>query len=230
MTRERRYRDDEIEMIFEAASAPEEPRRHGHDGEGLTLAELQEIGREVGIPPTRIADAAAAIAGPRAALQRRNDLGLPIAVGRTAELARMPTEREWATLVGELRETFRARGREVSSGGSYGWTNGNLHAYAEPTENGYRFRIGTLKGDAAPMNRLGLAAWIAALVMVALILLGVDLAPGLPVPLAVMGSAAYGYNAVTLPGWARERERQMEHMVARATGLIRGDTESETAD
>ena len=49
---ERRYNDEEVEAIFARASEAEEaaPRRL-RSGEGLTLADLQKIGREAGIEP-----------------------------------------------------------------------------------------------------------------------------------------------------------------------------------
>ena len=49
---ERRYSDEEVAAIFARATETQEsqPRRNT-PGEGMTLAELQEIGREVGIAP-----------------------------------------------------------------------------------------------------------------------------------------------------------------------------------
>ena len=65
MTDERRYGEEEVAAIFEAASGPAASRkdsRSASDSEqGLTLSELQSIGREVGISPDRIAEAAAAL-------------------------------------------------------------------------------------------------------------------------------------------------------------------------
>lgn len=56
---ERRYTDEEIPKIFERATeAQQSTRRLPASGEGMTLADLQEIGRDVGIPPALVADAA----------------------------------------------------------------------------------------------------------------------------------------------------------------------------
>ena len=117
--------------------------------EGLTLAELQAIGHEVGLPPERIFEAASALDRRREVPPSRTSLGVPISVGLTVDLPRAPTDREWDMLVAELRTTFRARGRVESTGGSRQWVNGNLHAYVEPTQSGYRLRMGTLKGNAS---------------------------------------------------------------------------------
>lgn len=219
---ERRYRDEEVERIFRAAAAAREDdhRRLPASAEGLTLAELQEIGREVGLPPERIAEAASALDAP--APRRRTQMGLPVSVGRVVDLPRAPTDREWELLVAELRETFLARGRVRSDGGLRQWNNGHLHAYVEPAEDGYRLRLGTLKGDAAPLGRAGIVGILVGLVLLVLTLLTGEPAEELfrPLLFLLMGGVALGYNAVRLPAWAREREAQMEHVAARARALI----------
>ena len=62
MSPERRYNEQEIAGIFkQAAEAQETAQRHLSHTEGLTLAELQEIGKEAGITPEFIARSAAAV-------------------------------------------------------------------------------------------------------------------------------------------------------------------------
>jgi len=59
MSDERLFREEEIRQIFEAASTEPEPRyQSGSARNALTLRELQEIGRQVGIEPERIEQAA----------------------------------------------------------------------------------------------------------------------------------------------------------------------------
>ena len=56
---ERRYNDKEIAAIFRAAAeTPPGAQREVPEDEGLTLADLQAIGREVGMAPDAIAHAA----------------------------------------------------------------------------------------------------------------------------------------------------------------------------
>lgn len=57
---QRRFDDDEIRRILETAVKQASARALG-SGEGLTLAELKEVGREVGIPPERLEEAARAL-------------------------------------------------------------------------------------------------------------------------------------------------------------------------
>ncbi len=223
MTDQRRYDRDEVKKIFEAATtAREAGPRALTTGDGLTLAELQTIGLEVGLAPERVAEAATALDLRRDALPRRTNLGMPIAVGRTVDLPRAPTDREWELLVAELRETFRAQGGVRSYGSLRQWTNGNLHAYIEPTETGHRLRMRTLKGSAGAINAMGAAGIALALALFVMGLLtgkpAVDFF--MPAVFAAMGGAALASNVLTLPRWAREREEQMEYIAKRARALL----------
>ena len=217
MADERRYQEDEVAEIFEAASAPAISRGGASSTEGLTLAELQAIGKEVGIAPERIAEAASSLARPQPPLPRRTELGMPMSAGLVVDLPRALTDREWALVVSDLRETFGARGKEVSSGEMRQWSNSNLHAFVEPTRTGYRLRLGTLKGDGVALNRMGgFAMAMAVFVGVAPLLNGHPAAaiPGM-VLLGGMGAGAIVFNALRLPRWARLREQQMKD-IARA--------------
>ncbi len=222
MTDPRLYSEDEVGEIFRAA-ASERPseQRPLSPAEGFTLAQLQEIGGEVGVAPERIADAARALELGRSALPRRSDLGMPVSVGRTVPLPRAPTDREWDVLMSELRETFHARGKDGSRGELRQWSNGNLHAFVEPTEEGYRLRLGTAKGDAVAVNRLGIfGVLMAVLLLVGLLASGGAADFAAPLVLALLGGSALAYNSFRLPAWALEREAQMEHLAERARALI----------
>lgn len=228
MTDERRYEEDEVAAIFENAASPRAASENAvARAGGLTLAELQAIGREVGVAPDRIAEAAAAIDGRRSAQPRRTILGVPISVGRSIDLPRAPTDREWEMLLVELRETFGARGRTSSQGSIREWWNGNLHAYVEPTESGYRLRIGTVKGSAGPLTLAGAAGMATGLSVVGLVFATSGVFDPGPLVLGGMGAAAIAWNAVTLPAWASRRERQMQHLAARAAEIVRGPVDSD---
>ena len=230
MTHERRYNDDEAREIFEAAASERDQPAGGiSSAEGLTLAELTDIGREVGLAPQRIAEAASAIELRRDLPPLRTHLGMPLAVGRTVDVPRAPTDHEWELLVSELRQTFGAKGKVGSHGSIREWTNGNLHAYVEPTETGHRLRLGTMKGNAIAVGRMGMALIGTGLVLVVFLALTGQLADGFFAPLLLgsMGGVGLAASALGLPAWAREREAQMEHIAARARALIGPEPEAD---
>src|SRR5215510_8351363 len=159
---ERRYTDTEIAAIFRAAAdGPQPPAREVPRDEGLTLADLQTIGREVGIAPDAVAQAAHAL-DVRVGAQSRTFLGLPIGVARTVNLNRRLTDEEWERLVVQLREVFNARGVTRSDGSLRQWTNGNLQVLLEPTGSGHRLRFGTVNGGARASITTGLAMFAVA--------------------------------------------------------------------
>jgi hypothetical protein len=209
---ERRYSDTEIAAIFRAAAeGPLQPTREVPREEGLSLAELQAIGREVGIAPEAVAQAAQALDVRRGA-QSRTFLGLPIGVARTVDLHRRLSDEEWERLVVLLREVFNARGVTRSDGSLRQWTNGNLQVLLEPTATGHRLRFGTLHGGASAMIGAGLVALgTAGIVAIATSISGHlgNAAAGIAfISLAGLGMIASG--ALRLPRWARLRGRQME--------------------
>src|SRR5438132_6299967 len=155
---DRRYDDKEMAAIFRAATeGSHSPQREVPPEEGLTLTELQAIGREVGIAPAAVAQAAQAL-DIRQGAASRTFFGLPIGVARTVNLNRRLTDHEWEQLVVQLRDVFNARGSTRSDGSLRQWTNGNLQVLLEPTEAGHRLRFKTVHGAARAAIGAGLAA------------------------------------------------------------------------
>ncbi len=215
---DRRYNDKEIAAIFRAAAEqePQSPQREVARDEGLTLAELQAIGGEVGISSDAVAQAARAV-DVRLGAASRTLLGLPIGVARTVNLNRRLTDEEWERLVVQLREVFNARGRTRSEGSLRQWTNGNLQVLLEPTDTGHRLRFGTVHGAARAAIGAGFGVLgVAAIVAVSGAIWGTlgDAMSGI----ALMVAAGVGMivsGALRLPRWARLRERQMEALATR---------------
>ena len=220
---ERRYSDKEIAAIFRAATETPSPEQSGQDvpaDEGLTLTDLQAIGREVGITPESVAQAARAL-DTRAGAASRTFLGLRLGVSRTVNLHRRLTDEEWERLVVQLREVFNARGRTRSEGSLRQWTNGNLQVLLEPTETGHRLRFGTVHGAARAAIGAGFGVLgVAAIVAVSGAIWGTlgDAMSGI----ALMVAAGVGMivsGALRLPRWARLRQRQMEALAAQVEAL-----------
>jgi len=235
MTNERRYGDEEIREIFDLATntaATDHPELPGETG--LTLAELQEVAREVDLNPEQIADAALVLDSRRDVRLRLTSLGLPVSIGRTIELPREVTNREWDILVSLLRETFGARGEVRVHGGVREWSHGTLQAFLEPTETGHRLRLHDGKLGARFLNRLG-ATGLAVGLSVGTVLIATGQSPvylelGL-ISSMLIGSASLFPNILRLPRWARSRDGQMEDVANRVRTMIRGNPqEEETKD
>ncbi|HEY8165512.1 MAG TPA: hypothetical protein VIF83_08165 [Gemmatimonadaceae bacterium] len=222
---ERRFNEAEVAAIFERAAEAQQTRRVPlASSEGMTLAEIQEIGRDVGIAPEELAQAAKAIAI-AGQPSSRYFLGLPIGVGLTVDLDRNLTDQEWERLVSDLRATFDARGKLRQEGSLRQWYNGNLQANVEPTATGHRLRLRTVKGDARGSIGGGLAMLgFAAVAFVTAALRGgfadVGMMTGLAT-VAATGAAMAGVSAFRLPGWARLRRGQMQEVAARVASLPR---------
>lgn len=219
---QRRYDEAEVAAIFQRAAEASPPgmgAAAAGAGQGLTLAELQDIGRDVGIPANAIALAAQMVdhAGPPPS---RKFLGLPIGVAHTVHLGRRLSEEEWERLVVDLRETFDARGHVTSHGSLRQWTNGNLQALLEPTAAGDRIRLRTTKGDATGMLAGGLGmVGLSGVLLTAATLQGALGDMGMVAAMASLGLTGVGMfaaSALRLPRWARTRRRQIEEVAARA--------------
>src|SRR5947208_2795072 len=96
---ERRFDEVEVAAIFERAAAMEGSAQPSTPtGQGMTLAQIQEIGRDVGIAPQLIASAVRALDEGRHAVSR-GPLGMPLRVERVINLQRRLSEEEWERLV-----------------------------------------------------------------------------------------------------------------------------------
>lgn len=213
---ERHYNDEEVAAIFRAATEGSESRAlPDARTDGLTLRDLQAIGREVGISPNAISHAALSLDRPNE--PAHTFLGLPVGVGRTVALNRPLTDAEWDLLVVELRQVFRARGIVRTEGSLREWSNGNLHALLEPTGTGYQLRLGTFKGDARPSVALGgLMLGMSAVMSVMVAGSGrlADAALGI-LAFASIGAAFVANGTLRLPSWARRRQEQIDGVVER---------------
>lgn len=207
MSGEPRYEDHEIRQILELAIGEEDaPARLLPAAEGLTLVELQDVGREVGLPPDRITQAVAAFEGRGEAILPGTTLGLPTSVGRVVPLPRNPSNREWELLIAELRTTFGGKGEVTSHGGLREWSHGKLQAFIEPTETGYRLRL-TDENSAVAGIVVGGFFLAFALFMVVVLLSkdSPDVALAFPAFLALFAGGLAVGSAVSLPKWAREQ-------------------------
>ena len=221
---ERRYGEDEVREIFRIATT-EAVRDRTLPGESieLTLSELQRIGQEVGIEPSRVAHAAAKLDANLNVAPVKKSFGMPIGLSRVVDLPRAPTDREWALLISEFRSTFGAQGHVTTTGGFREWSQGNLHISVEPSANGQQLRLSSLKDDGIALNLFG--AMTAALSVITGAMVAVA---GKPPEKALasfgmfagMALISFGANVIRLPRWARERGGQMEAVAEHAVKML----------
>lgn len=215
---ERRFSEEEVAAIFARATETQHstPGELTH-GQGMTLAEVQAIGREAGIAPDLVAQAARSLTqGSTPRVPRL--LGVPLGVAHTVELGRRMSDDEWERLVVQLRDTFEARGKLGAEGSFRQWTNGNLQVLLEPSGEGHRVRFKTTKGSARAALSLGLVILGgSAVTVLAAAITGVSTVQALGdvSTYLLLGGALFGGTAIQLPSWARLRRRQMEALAAK---------------
>lgn len=217
---DRRYSDDEISEIFRRATEVQEraPQRQLPPSEGMSLAELQSIGREAGIAPDLVAQAARELDQP--ALPRVSSaFGIPTGVARTVQLERRLTDDEWDALVVRLRDTFNARGTITVQGAFRTWSNGNLHVLVEPNGEGQIVRFRTTHGNSRSFMITGVV-----MTAVTATILAVAAATGLDAlnnaidnvgSIFIIGASLFGIGALQLPRWRKTRREQMDELAER---------------
>lgn len=233
MSSGRRYEEHEVRKILDLAirrddaPVPAIPTR-----DGLTLSQLREIGREVGLPAERISEAVAVYESRGQLLPRKTSFGLPTSVGSSVALPRRPTDHEWERLVAELRTTFGGMGVVTSHGSMREWAHSSFHAFVEPTETGYRLRM-TDSRAAALGGAVFLGGFLVVFASVILIALLSKNGPAvkflIPALFGVSGLGITSAGAMTLPGWANQQERRMEHVNTFAATLLAAPASDETA-
>jgi len=225
MSDQRRYDENEIAEILERATQEDSAATPSTGGgsRGLTLAELQDIGSEVGIAPARIAEAAKAFGSPDSVGASKTFLGAPRSVSRIVRIPRALDEDEWTRLVVDLRETFGAVGNVKIQGRLRSWNNGNLQVHVEPDGEAYRVRMRTLKGRTGPAVAIGTFFTFVSALLLIMTLLGGGNIRDLVMALAygVAGVGQLAYTRATLPGWALERAGQMEGLAERIPLLLK---------
>jgi hypothetical protein len=100
----RRFDDREIALILERAGHLQESTQANPGNEGLTLAQLQEIARDVGIAPEHVAQAAHAVARGELA-PSRSPFMWPIEPDRSSQTSVNPCSMSQACLATPCRLT-----------------------------------------------------------------------------------------------------------------------------
>ena len=221
---ERRFTDEDVDRILARAAETEAALLAAGSERSWTLAEIQRVGLEAGLAPQAIAAAAVSLDRGGSLARDQRFLGLPVAVAHTVALDRALGDEEWARLVGELRDTFDAQGRERVAGRRREWGNGNLRVTYEPEGDGAFLAFRTRKGDARPLLNLAAGVTVASAASAAFVhFTSGDVAA--VTAAAVSGAVALGAlvaSAIRLPSWAGTRARQFASVARYARQLGAG--------
>lgn len=209
---ERHYSDEEVKRILASAVESDAALSAGASERGMTLAEIQRIGTEAGLSAASVSAAAVALDHTSSLPATQRLLGLRVGVAQTIALPRPLDDAAWRQLVGFLRDTFEAHGREQDFAGRREWRNGNLRVTLEPAGEGALLQMRTRNGGIRSLVRTGASLLLGAGVVGAVGALthaGAHVAPGV-LTLAFGGAAMTGLGAMQLPGWSATRQKQFQ--------------------
>ncbi|NJD20708.1 MAG: hypothetical protein FIA95_15665 [Gemmatimonadetes bacterium] len=117
---ERRFTDEEVAIILRDAAEPPTGTRRARDADGLTLGQLEEIAREVGMDPARIREAAGTLVLHRSG-RRLPFFGTPVAPAFEREIQGAVPTGDLAGLVTTIRRILGRRGIGSSEFGAFEW-------------------------------------------------------------------------------------------------------------
>ena len=206
--------------------------------DGLSLAELQEIGRAAGLSPVHVAAAAAALRAEQAGGGSTGRFGLPREIRALRVIPAPVSDAAWERMVAELRRHFGTAGHAGQVGRHREWTateraeaNGHrdeLHAVLAPHELGAMLTLEQRRADRRGRDYLtaggtlgGMGLMLAALLLVvasvpaALALLGGGL--------GALGAAFGGGGVAAARAWARRRHDRFEALLDRLELIARAE-------
>jgi hypothetical protein len=220
---ERRFNEAEIARIFADAAQRgiTPPRAQGSSG--LTLDELQQIGREVGLPADAVSLAAARLDNPavtwrQPAVVTRKHFWLPVEVGKTIELPRRLSDDEWTQLIADLRTTFEARGGVEETTTTRAWRSGSARLTLEHSDTGERIVLHTTRRHGIVLLWTAVVSFNIAAITFFFPLTGINSDPNLlnaSVFATIAGIGILATTAQRLRSWARLARHQVDGIVAR---------------
>jgi len=228
----RQYSEKEVASIMKAAARESAQTGQREPGEGLSLDELEAIGREHDIDPAAIRRAAARLDRVREAPRSGAYLGVKTDVRHVVTLSGPVSDATFAAIADDCRRIFGARGHVRSDSSSWEWHNGNLRIVLEPDpdDEGYQLHMSSRLGAARSMAPASLFTVVMAVfVFLAGTLTGEpDIVP-ISVLMTVVAAALYGTAHLSTRSWSAERRAQMTEIGQRAQQRQRTAPTSELA-
>lgn len=218
MTTERRFNEEEIRTILKQASADDRPvPRHS---DGLTLAELTQIGEEAGISAEAITRATAALDVSAPTTTLGASIGMHLSTTQSADLGHSFSDEDWDRLVADVEQSFRVVGERRAFGTVREWKSDKLTVVVEPTASGHRLNL-RADDHAGKLGLIGGALFLAMGLFFTLLVVAKAGTPDLAKILftsmfSVVGLGGMGYSAVRTRSWSAETNRHLEAIAVRA--------------
>ncbi|HSM16410.1 MAG TPA: hypothetical protein VK845_05350 [Gemmatimonadales bacterium] len=131
---DRRFTDQEVALVLQRAAEIEERRATTAGGRGLTLGELRDIAREVGLSPEVIDEAVASVRG-GVRLSTRSLLGAALSAKAARGVRGRLEEDDLQRLIGVIEDRVDAAGTVTEALGTVRWTSiGRGHKFDRTTQ------------------------------------------------------------------------------------------------
>lgn len=206
----RRFSPEEAHAVFARAARRQEAVREADEraGAGLTLAELRDVGAEVGIDPAHV-EAAARSLTTHEPERARTFLGVPERARAVRTFSAPLGDAAWAALVDALRQSFGQAGTVEHLGNRRTWS---MHDVV--TSGGLSVRVEgeTVTLEQALPARSGYASALLPLALAVFFLAG-TFEPYVPLLMLLMALAAVLGTRLGLPAWARRQEQRFHAAV-----------------
>ena len=175
---DRSFSEDQARAIFARAAE----RQHATEmrGEGLTLAELQEIGQAAGLDPAHVNAAVREVTNGGIETEHVAVWGVDVTPRATRVLPGPLTDQAWAQMIGRARATFETTGVASTIGATREWRGTNeqgavstLQLTAEPTDGGTRLTLESSRAkEARDIRRTPAYAAVAAVALAVFLAVG----------------------------------------------------------
>lgn len=226
------FTDDEVRRILQRAADHEAAAARAElpEASPLTLDEVEEIGRSVGIAPEFVDSAAHEIALVRRTPPVRTRFGIPSGWTAHRHLDHAPTDEEWEAMVGVFRRIFHRNGVASSFGSVREWSStagsageAPLTVAARPSSGG-AVLAASQEADILTQLPAALGGGIAGMGIVLATLMTLfgefaGAAMGILLWLSVAGLLVFGGSLFGLRAWTRQQRRRIEKALDEAQRL-----------
>jgi hypothetical protein len=227
-----RFSDHQVRLIL-ARAAQDALARDTH-AEGRTLADLEQIAAEAGIPAEAVRRAAAIVrSGGDAPLEiTATALGIPSGMARRLPMGRRIKDRDWSRIVAQLRVLRGARGSLRDDEGLREWRHQGLRVFVQETDDGDVIHL-TARDD-HPLELTGIGTLIggAGVALTALFLLlpadeKARVLWVLGAGIAALGAGFAAWGVLALRDWSNAHRRLIDRIAQELPPLLRNRDERE---